>query len=85
MQKQKTHYKVLYLSANPQERGLLQPQAFLTTIVSEEEPRELVERLRSRGFRDKNAGHDWFVMPGSILQVYEVSPKGIKVPWKGEE
>lgn len=47
----------------------------------------LVSRLREEGFQHKDAGHDWWVMPGAIMSVeetdhlgYSISRKNIRRP-----
>ena len=68
-------FLVTYLSPYPSMDGSLQLRAAIVKIKSEESLDEIGKRLREEGFHDKNAGHDWRVMPGAILTIEEVRPR----------
>ena len=69
-------YKITYMITGP----LGDLYTAIARVDSEEGSEEFVARLRL-GFHDKNAGHDWWVMPGAILNVQKISDKHRPVPW----
>jgi hypothetical protein len=73
-------YKITYMITGP--LGDLYPS--VARIDTEEGGEEFVARLRY-GFHDKNAGHDWWVMPGAILNIQKISDKHRPLPWSQSE